>query len=197
MTAASATITGREALTILREIDLDIKYRLTAGGDVGDCVVNGICYEKDDSFFLTVDTDLLINAQIDATLSINNIILSGLIAPTESDNKVLMARSVRYQIRSVPRIQSPKLTIKFNGLSPLVINDISMTGIGITINIDDYTKFTEAKDCTLSLDKEHIKLDCKLINSHYLGNSQARLGWIITNPSSKLQHLLTKYSTNL
>jgi hypothetical protein len=72
-----------------------------------------------------------------------------------------------------------------------------MKGIGITINVDDYSKFTAAKECTLSLDKEHVKLECELINSHYLGSSQARLGWIILNPTQKLQHLLTKNSTNL
>jgi hypothetical protein len=191
----TATLSGREALTILREIDLDSKYRLTAGGSEGDCVVNGICYEKDDSFFLTVATNLddyIVDQKNSVNLSIN---LSGLIAPTESDSKVLMAHSVRYQIRSAPRIQNPKLIIKFNGQSPLIINDISMTGIGVTVSIDDYAHYTGTKECLVSLGREHIKLSCELINSHYLGNGQARLGWIIHNAPKTLQLLLTKHAT--
>jgi hypothetical protein len=99
---ATDTLTSKDALTILREIDLSSKYRLTAGIYEGECFINGICYEKDDNLFLNINTDIAINDEINATLAINNIIVSGLIAPTDDNSIVLLARSLRYQIRTHP-----------------------------------------------------------------------------------------------
>jgi hypothetical protein len=202
MTADTATLNNKEAITVLREIDLNDSYRLTADNREGLCVIEGVCFERDTGFFLTVSTDLDIIRETIAILALRNIKLQGVIAPTEDDShKIILAQSLYRNIRprAAKRIQHPALIVRFgdDNNSPLKINDISEDGIGITVSVDDYIKYSSAGVCRFMLDRDTITVNCRLINSQQSPDGLVRLGYTLDGDKNALQRMITKYATNL